>query len=432
MSSLENVSALERRFNATVPQQAILSDVAARLKKIGASANIPGFRPGKVPVKILAQHYGAQAHKEALSNMVQNSFAEAVQLNNLRIVGHPRFEIKSGTLNSDAIEYSAFFEVYPEVVMDDLSGETMERLTCELTQADVDSAIMKLRKQRATYEPVDRAAQNEDQVHINLEGKHNGEAFTGGEAIDGKFVLGAGKLLPVFEAAITGMKAGETKSFDMALPDDYQDSDMAGKQVTFTIVLHEVEAPKLPEVDAAFAESVGIKNGDSGSLESEVRSNLQREMMQRIKAHNKKTAMDALLKAARFEAPKTLVDQEAKNLMQQAAKELESHGLKNNDAGLSSGTFQERAEKRVKLGLIITHLAQQHGLQAKPEQARALVDDYAQNFENPDDMVNWYYANPPQMKEVENLALEDNIAGWVMEQAKATEKAVPFGELLGN
>lgn len=432
MSSVETVSALERRLNAAIPQQAIRGEVAARLKKIGRNAKIAGFRPGKIPAKILEQHYGAQAHQEALGDALQRSFAETAQLNNLRVAGQPQFEIKTLDLNADQIEYSATFEVYPEVVMGDLAGESMERLSCELTQADVDSTIMTLRKQRATFEPVDRAAQAEDQVRIDFTGRLNGEIFQGGEARDYPFVLGAGRMMPEFEAAITGMKAGETKSFDMTFPADYHGKDVAGKQVTFTITLHKVEAPKLPEVDAKFAESVGIKDGEVSKLESEIRTNLQREVVRRLKVRNKEAAMEALLKVARFDVPKTLVEWEARNLMEQTAKDMESRGMKRKDVALPPELFTGRAERRVKLGLILADLAQKHDLKAKPEQVRAMVDEYAQSFDQPEDVVRWFYANSSQLQEVENLILEENFVNWTMGQAKTADKAIPFNELMEN
>lgn len=430
MSSVETVSALERRLNASIPQQAIRSEVAARLKKIGRTAKVSGFRPGKIPAKILEQYYGAQAHQEALGDALQRSFAEAAQLNNLKVAGQPQFEIKTGDLNADQIEYSATFEVYPEVAMGDLSGETLERLVCELTQADVDNTIMTLRKQRATFEPVDRAAQAEDQVRIDFTGTLNGEVFQGGEARDYPFVLGVGRMLPEFEAAVTGMKAGETKSFDMTFPADYHGKDVAGKQVTFTITLHKVEAPKLPEVDAGFAEAIGIEGGDVSKLESEVRTNLQREVARRLKLRNKDAAMEALLKVARFDVPKALVGWEAQNLMQQTVQDMESRGMKMKDVALPPELFAERAERRVKLGLIMSELVQKHDLKAKPEQVRAMVDDYAQSFDQPEDVVRWFYANSSQLQEVENLVLEENIVNWTMGQAKATDKAIPFNELM--
>jgi len=432
MSSVETVSALERRLNASIPQQAIRSEVLARLKKIGRNAKIPGFRPGKVPPKILEQHYGAQAHQEALGDALQRSFDEAAQLNNLRVAGNPKFEIKTGDMDAEQIEYSATFEVYPEVVLGDIGGESVERSVFELSQADVENTILSLRKQRATYEPAERAAQADDQVRIDFSGKLNGEVFQGGEAKGHSFVLGAGRMLPEFETAIIGMKAGETKSFDMTFPENYHGKDVAGKQVTFTITLHGVEAPKLPEVDSKFAESVGIEGGDVSQLESEIRVNLQREVDRRLKLRNKDAAMEVLLKVSRFDVPRILVQWEAQNLMQQTTKDMESRGMKLEDMSLPPELFLERAERRVKLGLIFADLAKKHDLKAKPEQVRVLVEDYAQSFDQPEDVVRWFYKDSSQLEEVENLVLEENIVNWAMGQAKTTDKAVSFNELMGK
>jgi trigger factor len=430
MSSVETVSALERRLNASISQQAIRGQVASRLKNIGRTAKISGFRPGKIPAKILEQHYGAQAHQEALGDALQRSFEEAVQTNNLRVAGYPQFEIKTKDTNAEQIEYSATFEVYPEVVVGDLSGQPLERVTCELTQADVDSTIMTLRKQRAVYEAVSRPAQADDKVVIDFTGTLNGEVFQGGEAKNHEFILGVERMLPEFESAITGMKAGETKSFDMTFPADYHGKEVAGKQVTFTVTLHKVEAPKLPEVDAEFVKAIGIADGDVGKLEGEVRANLQREMARRLKARNKEAAMEALLKVANFGVPKSLVEWESRNLAKQAVKDMESRGMKVKGDDLPTDLFNGRAERRVKLGLIIGDLAQKHDLKAKPEQVRALVDDYAQSYDHPEEMVRWFYANPSQLQEVEELILEENIVSWTMGQAKTADKAISLNELM--
>ncbi|HXU92574.1 MAG TPA: trigger factor [Gallionella sp.] len=432
MSSVETVSALERRLNASIPQQAIRSQVANRLKHIGRTAKLAGFRPGKVPAKVLEQHYGAQAHQEALGEALQQSFAEAAQANNLKVAGYPQFEIKTNDLHAEQIEYSATFEVYPEVVMGDISGETIERAVYELGQSDVDNTIATLRKQRATFEKVDRAAQAEDQVRIDFTGKLNGEVFQGGEAKDYPFQLGMGRMLPEFEAAITGMKAGETKSFDMTFPENYHGKDVAGKQVTFTITLNSVEEPKLPEVDAEFVKSLGVADGDVEKLKEEIRSNLSREVSRRLKVRNKDAAMDALLKVAQFDLPKSLVEWEVQNLMQQTVKDMEARGMKMKGMPLPPELFKERAEKRVKLGLILADLVQKHDLKAKAEQVRALIDDYAQSYDQPEDVVRWYYADPARLQEIENLALEDNVVSWTMGQAKTTDKSVAFNELMGN
>jgi trigger factor len=432
MSSVETVSALERRLNASIPQQAIRSQVSERLKNIGRTVKIAGFRPGKVPTKIVEQYYGAQAWQDALSDALQHSFSEASQLNNLKVAGSPQFEVKTKDQNAEQIEYSATFEVYPEVVLGDLSGESIERLVYELTQADVDSTIETLRKQRTTFEKTDRAAQVEDQVKIDFVGKLDGEVFQGGEGKDVPVVLGAGNMLADFETAIIGMKAGETKSFDMTFPEDYHGKDVAGKQVNFTITLHTVEAPHLPEIDAEFVKSVGIADGDVSKLEGEIRSSLAREVTRRLSARNKDAAMEALLKVTEFEVPKALLEWEMQSLMEQTMKDMEARGMNVKGMPFYPELFKDRAEKRVKLGLILADLVQKQGLKAKPEQVKAMIEDYAQSFDEAEQVIRWYAAEPSRMKEVENLVLEENVVTWAMEQAKTTDKQAVFNELMGN
>jgi trigger factor len=432
MSSVETVSALERRLNASIPQQVINSQVSDRLKNIGRNVKIAGFRPGKVPAKIVEQYYGAQARQEILGDALQRSFTEAAQSNNLKVAGFPKFEVKTKDLNADQIEYSATFEVYPEVVVGDLSGEAIERQVYELTQADVDNTIATLRKQRATFEKVDRAAQSEDRVHIDFTGTLNGEVFPGGEAKDYPLVLGAGGMLPEFEAAAVGMKAGETKSFDLTFPDDYRNKDVAGKKVKFTITLNRVEAPKLPEMDAEFARSVGIPDGDAGKLQDEIRSNLLSELSRRLKARNKDAAMDALLRVARFDVPKVLVDEEVQTLMQLTMQDMEARGMKTKGISLPPELFMERGEKRVKLGLILAHLVQKHNLTAQPEQIKSFIQEYAQSFDQPEEVIRWYASDPNRMQEVEHIVLEENVVTWALGQAKTVDKQAVFNELMGS
>jgi len=432
MSSVETVSALERRLNASITQQALSGQIAARLKHFGRTAKISGFRPGKIPTKILDQHFGAQARQESLSDIVQRSFAEAVQANALKVAGDPSFEITTNNLDADEIEYSATFEVYPEVVMGDVGGVSVERATYELSQTDVDNTIATLRKQRATYEAVTRAAQNDDKVVIDFVGKLDGVVFQGGEAREYPVTLGSGRMLPEFEAAIAGMNIGEVKSFDMTFPENYHGKDVAGKQVTFTITLNSVEAPVLPEVDAEFAKSVGVAEGDVVKLEQEIRSNLEREVTRRLKGRNKEAAMDALLKVAQFDLPKALVQWESQRLMQQTAQEMEQRGMTTKNMQLPLELFRERAEKRVKLGLILADLVEKFDLKAQPEKVRVLIEDYAQSFDHPEDVVRWYYADPARYQEIENLVLEENAVDWVFSRAQVTDKAVVFAELMGN
>lgn len=432
MSSVETLSALERRLNATIPQQQVSADVEIRLKRVGRTAKVAGFRPGKVPYKIVEQQYGPQVREEVVGDHLQRAFAEAAEANGLKVVGVPRFEVKTD-LKADPIEFSATFEVYPEITLGDLSGKDVERVAFELSEADVENTIETLRKKRATYEKVDRAAQNEDKVVIDFNGVLNGEPFEGGQGKDFPVVLGGGRMLPDFENAIVGMKAGETKSFDMTFPENYHGKDVAGKQVTFTIAAHSVEGPKLPELDAEFAKSLGVTDGDVEKLKAEIRENLQREVKRRLKTRNKDIAMEALGEIGELELPKALIEWEKQNLQQQAVEEMRARGM-NIPQGMTlpADLFTERAEKRVKLGLILEELVRKHDLSAKPDQIKALVEEYAQSFEQPEQVVAWYYSEPARLQEVENLVLEDNVVAWVHGVAKVNDKTVEFVELMGN
>ncbi|HEX7454552.1 MAG TPA: trigger factor [Gallionella sp.] len=432
MPSVETVSALERRLNATIPQQALRGQVANRLKHIGRTAKIAGFRPGKIPAKVLEQHFGMEARQEALGQALQQSFAEAVKAQELKVAGDPEFQVKTNDWNADEIEYSATFEVYPEVVLGDVAGESVQRSIYELSQADVDNTIATLRKQRASFAAVTRAAQSDDNVMIDFVGKLDGVVFQGGEAKEYPVTLGSGRMLPEFEAAIAGMNVGEVKSFDMTFPENYHGKDVAGKQVTFTITLNSVQAPVLPAVDAEFAKSVGIVDGDVARLEDEIRSNLAREVTRRLKGRNKDAAMDALLKVAQFDLPKALVQWEMQRLMQQTMQEMEQRGMAMKGMQLPAELFRERAEKRVKLGLILADLVEKFELKAQPEKVRVLVEDYAQSFEHPEEVVRWYFADPARFQEIENLVLEENVVDWVLARAQVAEKALAFAELMGE
>jgi trigger factor len=431
-SSVETLSTLERRLNASIPQQQMRGEIEARLKRLGRTAKVAGFRPGKVPFKILEQQYGAQVHQEVLGEALERAFAAEAEANNLKVVGTPSFELKSD-LKADPLEYSATFEIYPEVVIGGISGEAVERIGYTLADADVEQTIATVRKQRTVFEAVERAAQAEDRVRIDFTGTLDGAVFEGGEAKDYPVVLGQGRMLPDFENAIVGMKPGDSKSFEMTFPEDYHGKDVAGKQVTFAITLHAVEAPRLPEVDGEFARQLGVADGDVEKLKSEIRENLEREVQRRLKVRNKEGAMDALLKVVQVELPKTLVEWEAQNLMQQTMRDMQERGVKiPQGMGLPVELFSERAQKRVKLGLALSELVKQHGLEAKPEQVRALVEDYAKSFDQPEQVVRWYAADPARMQEVANLALEDNVVAWVHAHAKVTDKTVGFDELMAN
>ncbi len=433
MSTVETLGGLQRRLNASIPQQQIRGEVENRLKRLGRTAKVHGFRPGKVPLKVLEQQYGSSVHQEVLGDTLQRSFAEAAVANKLQVAGYPEFEIKTTDLNAPQIEFSATFEVYPEVKIGDIGGETVNRVTFSLSDADVDETISTLRKQRAVFNSVDRAAQPEDQVLIDFSGTLDGVKFDGGEAKNFTVIPGAGRMLPDFENAIVGVKAGESKSFEMTFPADYHGKDVAGKQVTFGVQIHKVEAPTLPEVDAEFAKALGVADGDVAKLKTEISENIGREAQRRVKVRNKDNAMEVLLKVSQLDVPKALLESESQRLMEQTLQDMESRGMKiPKGMQLPTDVFAERATKRVKLGLILAELVKKQNLSAKPDQVEALIKEYSQSFEKPEEVGRWYRADPTRLREVENLVLEDNVVAWVMAGAKVNDQPVKLNELMGS
>jgi trigger factor len=433
MSNVETLGGLQRRLNASIPQQMIRGEVENRLKRLGRTAKVHGFRPGKVPLKVLEQQYGSSVQQEVLGDSLQRSFAEAAIANKLQVAGYPQFEIKTNDLNAPEIEFSALFEVYPDVTIGNISDESVTRTTFALSEADVAATIDTLRKQRAEFKKTVRAAQKDDQVKIDFVGTLNGAKFEGGEAKDFTVVPGAGRMLPEFEAAVVGMQVGETKSFDMTFPENYHGKDVAGKQVTFTITTHSVEEPVLPEVDSTFAKAMGVVDGDVEKLNQDIRDNIGREAQRRVKVRNKDSAMEVLLKVSQLEVPKALLDSESQRLMEQTLHDMEERGMKiPKGMKLPIDMFAERATKRVKLGLILAELVKKYELSPKPDQVNALIEEYAMSFERPEEVRSWYRSDPSRMREIENLVLEDNVVAWVMAGAKVTDKAVALNDLMGE
>jgi trigger factor len=433
MSSLEILGGLERRLNISISQPQFKAEVDARLNKVGRTAKLHGFRPGKIPFKVLEQHYGAQVQQEVLEMSVQRSFVEATREHDLKVAGMPQIEIKSPNFSGAEIEFSATFEVYPTVVVGDVSAEKIERVSFEMSDADVADTVLTLRKQRAVFEVAARAAENGDQVRMDFNGTLAGVPFEGGSAENFELVLGAGRMLPDFEKATLGLSAGETRSFEMTFPADYHGKDVAGKEVTFVITVHEVKAPRLPELDAEFAKTLGVADGDLTKLTAEIRANLNREAQRRVKVKNKDSAMEVLLKVGQLDAPKALVHDEAQNLMQQTIQDLAGRGIKiPQGMQLPLDAFEERAEKRVKLGLILAELVKLHQLQPKAEQVKALIQEYAESYEHPEEVIRWYAAEASRLQEVENLVLEDNVVAWVMAAAKVSDQSIALKELMGN
>lgn len=422
---------LERRLDLTVELAEIEKGMDQQLKRLGKNVKLPGFRPGKVPMNILRQYYGERAHHESFNEVINRIFFDAIKSGNYRLAGQPRIEPKQSESKTH-IEVTAVFEVYPEFKLGDLSSAEIERPTLEIGKAEIDQTLEILRQQRVRHEPADRAAAKDDRVVIDFTGKKNGELFEGGNAKDYPFVLGQGTMLADFEKAIEGMKAGETKSFDMTFPESYFSKDLAGQPVTFEITVKQVMAPVLPEVDAEFAKSLGIKDGDLTKMHAEIETNLKREVKRRVEEHLKNQAMEALLKANPIDIPNSLIEMETQRMMQRAAKDLEQRGLKTKDIPIQPEWFTDQAKRHVSLGLILAEVVQTEKLEAKPEQVRTVIEDMAQSYEKPEELVRWYYAQPQRLSDIEAVVIENNVVEWVLSKAKVTEKPADFQELMGH
>jgi trigger factor len=430
-SNLEALGQLERRLTMAVPVADIDKQVDERLKQLARTVRMAGFRPGKVPLKLVAQQYGPQVRSEVIGDAVEKTFSAAVRDQNLRVAGYPRIERKEAA-GEDRLEFSATFEVYPEVQLGDVSNVSIERPTLTVTDAEVEKTIAVLRKQRTRYEAADRAAAPGDRATIDFTGTLDGVEFDGGKGTDVAFVPGEGRMLPDFEAGVTGMKPGESKVFPVAFPADYQGRDVAGKTASFAVTLKAVEAPRLPEADAEFARSLGIADGDLGKMRTEVKANVEREVKKRLGGDLKNRVMQALFDAARPELPKSLVDMEVQRVVAGARADLQARGLKMESMPIDPQIFEDQARRRVALGLIVGELVKKHDLAAKPQQVRALVDEHAASYEQPGEVVKWYYSQPERLAEFEGLAVEQNVVDWVLKNAKTVDKAVAFDQLMGE
>lgn len=432
MSNQETVvSALERRIDMSVPLADIEKDVEARLKKMSRTVKMPGFRPGKVPFRMVAQSYGPQARSEAIGAAVERVLGEQIRAQSLRVAGYPSIEPKEPT-GTDALEFTAVFEVYPEIVIGDVSAQEIERPQLEVGDAEVAKTLDVLRKQRTNFAEVERAARDGDRVVIDFTGRKDGVEFDGGKAADFPFVIGAGQMLKDFETAVLGLKAGESKTFDMTFPAEYHAENLAGQTVQFEVAVKKVEEPKLPEVDAEFAKSLGVADGDVAKMREEVKANLEREVKRRIQARIKERVMNVLIETHPIEVPKALVQQESQQLAENAKRDFEARGMKTKDLPIDAAWFGEQAARRVKLGLIMSELVKSKELHAKPEQIRATIEDFAASYEDPSEVIGWYYSQPQRLAQAEALVIEDNVVEWVINNAKTTDVATSFDDLMGN
>ena len=432
--TVETLEKLERKMTLTLPVGTIQSEVDSRLKRLARTVKMDGFRPGKVPMTVVAQRYGYSVHYEVMNDKVGEAFSLAANEAKLRVAGQPRISEKEGAAEGE-MQFDAVFEVYPEVKLGDLSTSEIEKITADVSDAAIDKTIDILRKQRRTFaqRAVDAPAQEGDRATIDFEGKIDGEPFAGGKAENYQFLIGDGQMLKEFEEAVRGMKSGDSKTFPLSFPADYHGKDVAGKQADFLVTVNKIEAANLPEVNDALAKSLGITEATVEALRADIKKNLEREVKFRVLARNKNAVMDALIASAELDLPNASVQSEVARMIEGARADLKQRGVKDADkAPIPEEVFRPQAERRVRLGLVVAELVRTHALQAKPEQLKAHIEELAASYEKPQEVVRWYLSDNNRMAEVEAVVIENNVTEFVLANAKITDKAMSFDDLMAQ
>jgi len=440
-TAVETLGKLERRLTISFPVADVRTEVEKRLKQQAKTARAPGFRPGKVPLKMVAAQYGYQIETDVLNDKVGRAFNDAAVANELRVAGFPKIEPKQDA-EEGTLSFDATFEVYPDVTIGDLAAVEVETVATEVTDAEIDKTIDILRKQRVHYHTKgeagehgtggDAVAANGDRVTVDFVGTLDGVEFEGGKAENYPFVLGEGRMLPEFEAATVGLKVGESKTFPLAFPEDYHGKDVAGKTAEFTITLQNLEWAHLPEVDAEFAKSLGIEDGSIEKMREDIKVNLEREVTARVKARNKEAVMDALVKSTELDVPNVMIEQDSERLAEMTRQDMAQRGMDVSKMPFPTEMFKDKAERRVRLGLILSQLVADNNLQATQEQVKAQIEDFSQSYEDPKEVLKYYFSDRRRLGEVEALVLEENVVNYVLGKAKVSTKTIAFDELMGS
>jgi trigger factor len=418
----------------TLPTSVIQNEVNTRLKRLARQVKVDGFRPGKVPMNIVAQRYGYSVHYEVMNDKVGEAFNVAANEAQLRVAGQPRISEKEQASETE-MSFDAIFEVYPDVKLKDLAQVEVERVTSEVTEAAIDKTVDILRKQRRSFaqRSLESAAAEGDRVTVDFVGKIDGEPFDGGRAEDFQFIIGEGQMLKEFEDAARGMKSGESKTFPLKFPDDYQGRDVAGKTADFMVTLKKLEAAHLPELTEELCKSLGVADATVTGLRTDIRNNLEREVKFRLLGRNKQAALDALVAQAELDLPQSIVQSELDRMAEGAREELKQRGIKDADkAPIPEDVFRPQAERRVRMGLVVSEVVRMQKLQATPDQIKAHVEDLAASYEKPSEVARWYYSDNRRMAEVEAIVIENNVTNYVMSLVKIKDKNISFDELMGQ
>jgi trigger factor len=427
--SIETLSKLERKMTVEVPAEQVENQVRNRLQEAARTVNIKGFRKGKVPVKVIQERYGKGVRQEVLGEVMSQSYYQALNQQKVKPAGQPRIEPKSMEAGRN-LQFVATFEVYPEVSLGDFSAIAVERKTAEITEADIDTMIETLRKQRQTWKEVTRAALDGDQVIIDFMGTMDGNEFQGGSSKGTKLVLGSKRMIEGFESGLIGASKGDQKKLTLTFPENYHNKELAGKPVEFAVTVNEVAEPVLPELDSAFFASFDVKNGDLSAFRAEVKNNMARELKNAVRNSVKNQVVEGLLKLHQVELPKALVASEIDALRQQAVQQYGGGNQRIDESMLPSEIFRAQAERRVSLGLIMNEVIQKNQLKVDPKAVRRLVEELAESYEQPQEVITWYYSNKEQLAQVEAMALEEAVIDLILTKAKVTEVAGSYEEAL--
>ena len=432
--NVETLEKLERKMTLTLPLDSIRGEVDARLRKLARTVKMDGFRPGKVPMSVVTQRYGYSVQYEVMNDKVGEAFFSAANEAQLRVAGQPTITEKNGAPEGQ-MAFDAVFEVFPEVKIGDLATAEVEKVSAAATDEAIDRTLDILRKQRRSFaqRAQGAAAEDGDRVTVDFVGKIDGEPFEGGKAEDFAFVIAEGQMLPEFETAVRGMKLGESKTFPLAFPADYHGKDVAGKTADFMVTVKKIEAAHLPEVNEQLAKSLGVEGATVEGLRADIKKNLEREIKFRLNARNKQAVMDALLAKSELDLPKASVQAELGRMVESARADLKARGMKDVEKlPMPEDAFRPQAERRVRLGLVVAELVKAAKLQATPEQIKAQVEELAASYEKPDEVVSYYYADNRRLADVEAMVIENNVTEHVLKQAKVTDKALAFDELMGQ
>ena len=430
--NVETLEKLERKITLSLPVKEVQDEVTKRLQRLARTVKMDGFRPGKVPVSVVANQYGPAVQYEVINDKVGQAFYQAANEAELRVAGQPAISEKDGAAEGEML-FEAVFEVLPEVKINDLADTEVEKIAAEVDDEAIDRTIDILRKQRRTFAQrgKDEPAVDGDRVTVDFEGKIDGEPFAGGKAEGFQYLVGEGQMLAEFEDAVRGMKIGESKTFPLAFPEDYHGQEVAGKTADFLVTVQKLEAANLPEVNEEFAKQLGVGDATVEGLRADIRKNLEREVKYRLLARNKNAVMDALIKSAELDLPKASIQAEVNAMAQAARQDLVQRGMKDAaNAELPAELFQPQAERRVRLGLIVAELVRAENLLATPEQVKAYIDDLSASYEKPEEGARWYLNDQQRMAEIEAVVTEANVTDFVLGKAKVSDKQVSFQELM--